>query len=186
MEEKENIPITADDFIRQYRADKRDAAEADRLRAEVETILSGLKDNDSLGPMLRGLLRAQLSASFFCFQAERTLKNVYKELALRKEEAAELESARRWLADERETAARHLSEDERTIMEHLISGFRRWYSLHYKRKLKASDNIADASQNRMMILSPREFIGALKKIGAYPTHDTHDRQPESPALAAAV
>jgi hypothetical protein len=180
---EENTPITADDFIRQFRADKRDAAQADRLRAEVENILAGLKEIDSLGPMLRGLLRAQLSASFFCFQAERTLKNVYKELALRKEEAAELESARRWLADERETAARHLSDDERTIMEHLISGFRRWYSLHFNRKLKASDNIADASQNRMMILSPREFIGALKKIGAYPTHD---RQPDMPALAAAV
>jgi hypothetical protein len=180
---EDNIPIAADEFIRLFRADKRDAAQAKRLRAEIEKILAGLDENDSYGPILRGLLRARVSPSYFCIRAECTLKNVYKEQALRKEEAAELESALRWLAEEREAAARHISADEQEILAHLVSGFRRWYSLRFTRKLRDSDRIHDTTQNRMMILSPREFIGGLKKIGAFPAFTAADRQTK---LAAAV
>jgi hypothetical protein len=179
----EIIPITAEEFIRRARADKRDAAQAARLRAEIEKILAGLEDNDSYGPILRGLLRAHLSLSYFCIQAERTLKNVYRELSLRKDEAAELEESLRWLAEDRETAASHISRDEREIMAHLISGFRRWYSVRYNRKLKDADFQPDTTQNRMMVLSPREFIGGLKKIGVYPAVD---RQQGTSKLAVAV
>jgi hypothetical protein len=161
------LPITADAFISEYKEEISFAGEVRQIRAELEEILAGLSADDELRPMISGMLQAKTSTAYFRYMAGALLTNVRRTLELRQEEQRELDLAQRWLREEFKTVMQNIHHSRRVLLEHLVAGFRRWYHRRTNRPWPKADARPDATQNRIMVLPPREFLTALQRVGVY-------------------
>jgi hypothetical protein len=167
--EKDMLPMTAAEFIKMFQENELMAEHATKIRGRLEGILAGLATKDPLVPMLRGILSTPLSPKSFCFFGGLMLDNAGKILAKRAKEKEAIEKVQYWLTHEFRVVAKNADQRNRYLLSKIICGFRRWCGIKAGFGIKKADRRPDDRFNRLLVVSPGEFLAAITRLGFYGT-----------------